>query len=41
MKAAGFWRDQTINHFMAQALQNCPDHAAVVAYRSDLVRRCA
>ena len=35
MKAAGFWRDQTINYFMAQALQNCPDHAAVVAYRSD------
>ena len=35
MTAAGFWRHQTINHFMAQALQNCPDHAAVVAYRSD------
>ena len=35
MTAAGFWRQQTINHFMAQALQNCPDHAAVVAYRSD------
>lgn len=34
MTAAGFWRHQTINHFMAQALQNCPDHAAVVAYRS-------
>lgn len=35
MTAAGFWRHQTINHFMAQALQNCPDHTAVVAYRSD------
>lgn len=35
MTAAGFWRDQTINHFMDQALQNCPDHEAVVAYRSD------
>jgi cyclohexanecarboxylate-CoA ligase len=35
MTAAGFWRHQTINHFLAQALQNCPDHTAVVAYRSD------
>ncbi|MCM2340902.1 cyclohexanecarboxylate-CoA ligase [Rhodoferax sp.] len=35
MMAAGFWRHQTINLFMAQALQNCPDHPAVVAYRSD------
>lgn len=34
MTAAGFWRHQAINHFLAQALQNCPDHAAVVAYRS-------
>jgi cyclohexanecarboxylate-CoA ligase len=36
MTDAGFWRHQTINHFMAQALQHCPDHAAVVAYRSDV-----
>ena len=35
MTAAGFWRHQTINFFLAQALQNCPDHPAVVAYRSD------
>lgn len=35
MTAAGFWRHQTINHFLDQALQNCPDHTAVVAYRSD------
>ncbi len=35
MTAAGFWRDQTINYFLDQALQNCPDHTAVVAYRSD------
>jgi cyclohexanecarboxylate-CoA ligase len=35
MTAAGFWRHQTINHFMAKALQDCPDHTAVVAYRSD------
>ena len=35
MKAQGFWRHQTINTFMDQALQQCPDHTAVVAYRSD------
>lgn len=35
MTAAGFWRNQTINHFMTQALSACPDHQAVVAYRSD------
>ncbi len=36
MTQAGFWRHQTINHFMAQALQNCPEHVAVVAHRSDV-----
>jgi cyclohexanecarboxylate-CoA ligase len=35
MTASGFWRNQTINHFMSQALKNRPDHAAVVAYRSE------
>jgi cyclohexanecarboxylate-CoA ligase len=35
MISNGFWRNQTINDFMTQALQNCPDHPAVVAYRSD------
>ncbi len=37
MTASGFWRHQTINQFMAQALQARPDHTAVVAYRSDRV----
>ena len=36
MTQAGFWRHQTINHFMAQALQKCPEHVAVVAHRSDV-----
>jgi cyclohexanecarboxylate-CoA ligase len=36
MTAAGFWRHQTINDFLQQALQNCPGHTAVVAYRSDI-----
>jgi cyclohexanecarboxylate-CoA ligase len=35
MTAAGHWRNQTINHFMAQALAQCPEKNAVVAYRSD------
>lgn len=35
MTAAGHWRNQTINHFMAQAQQQCPDKTAVVAYRAD------
>lgn len=35
MTAAGFWRHQTLNHFLAQALRNCPTHTAVVAYRAD------
>jgi cyclohexanecarboxylate-CoA ligase len=34
MTTSGLWRNQTINHFMAQALQACPDKAAVIAYRS-------
>lgn len=36
MTEAGFWRHQTINHFMAQALEKCPEHVAVVAHRSDM-----
>ena len=35
MTAGGFWRHQTVSHFIAQALQSCPDHTAVVGYRSD------
>ena len=35
MTTAGYWRNQTINDFMAQALRDCPNKAAVVAYRSD------
>jgi cyclohexanecarboxylate-CoA ligase len=38
MTTAGFWRHQTINDFMAQALKQCPDHTAVVAYRSDVAQ---
>lgn len=34
MKAAGFWRDETINLHLQQALEHCPDKTAVVAYRS-------
>lgn len=33
MKAAGYWRDQTVEAPFSQALQNCPDKIAVVAYR--------
>jgi cyclohexanecarboxylate-CoA ligase len=35
MTANGHWRNQTINDFMAQALSQCPQKTAVVAYRSD------
>lgn len=35
MTVAGYWRNQTINHFMAQALQACPDKEAVIAHRGD------
>jgi len=38
MTAAGLWRHQTINHFVAQALQNCPDHTAIVSYRSEVAQ---
>lgn len=36
MTTSGFWRNQTINYFMFQGLQNRPNHTAVVAYRSEL-----
>ena len=36
MTASGLWRHQTINYFFDLALQNYPDHTAVVAYRSDV-----
>ncbi|NMG75189.1 cyclohexanecarboxylate-CoA ligase [Aromatoleum diolicum] len=32
MKAAGLWRDETINVFLQRALERCPDKTAVVAY---------
>ncbi len=35
MTSSGFWRNQTINHFIDQALKVRPDHTAVVAYRSE------
>ncbi len=36
MTSSGFWRNQTINHFISHALKNRADHTAVVAYRSEL-----
>lgn len=33
MKAAGLWRDETIDVYFQRALENCPDKLAVVAYR--------
>lgn len=33
MKAAGLWRDETIDIHMQRALKNCPDKAALIAYR--------
>jgi cyclohexanecarboxylate-CoA ligase len=33
MKTAGLWRDETVNVRFQQALKNCPDKIAVVAYR--------
>ena len=33
MKAAGLWRDETIDVHFRRALENCPDKQAVVAYR--------
>ena len=41
MKAAGLWRDETIDVHVQRALRNCPDKLAVVAYaaeRSEPVR---
>ncbi len=35
MTEAGYWRNQTINDFMAQAMRECPQKTAVVGYRSD------
>ena len=35
MKAAGLWRDETIDVHVQRALKNCPDKLAVVAYASD------
>lgn len=35
MKSLHLWRDQTIVTFMEQALRDCPDKTAVIAYRSD------
>ena len=35
MKAAGLWRDETIDVYFRQALRNCPDKAAVVAYGTE------
>lgn len=35
MKTAGLWRDQTINTFVQQAVENCSGRLAVVAYRQD------
>lgn len=40
MKNQGFWRDETINHFFDQAVRNCPDKAAVIAYGSGKERLC-
>lgn len=35
MKAAGLWRDETIETYLRKALQDCPDKTAVVAYAGD------
>jgi len=35
MTRAGYWRNQTINDFMSQAMRNCPERTAIVCYRSD------
>ena len=34
MKAAGLWRDETINLFFQRALEQCPDKPAIVSYRA-------
>lgn len=33
MKAAGLWRDETIDGYFRRALKECPDKPAVIAYR--------
>lgn len=38
MTANGYWRQQTINQFMAQALHRCPSHLAIVGHRSDMAQ---
>lgn len=35
MKAAGLWRDETIDTYLRKAVQGCPDKPAVVAYACD------
>lgn len=35
MKAAGLWRDETIDVHLRRALRDCPDKAALIAYRSE------
>lgn len=35
MKAAGLWRDETIDDHLRRALRECPDKTALVAYRAD------
>jgi cyclohexanecarboxylate-CoA ligase len=35
MKAAGLWRDETIDVHVQRALKNCPDKPAVVAYAAE------
>lgn len=34
MKAAGLWRDETVNVYFQRALQQCPDKTAIVSYRA-------
>lgn len=35
MRAAGFWRDQTMDQLFARAVRRVPDKTALVAYRAD------
>ncbi|MBS0368526.1 MAG: cyclohexanecarboxylate-CoA ligase [Proteobacteria bacterium] len=35
MKAAGLWRDETVDVYLQRALRDCPDKAAVVAYAAE------
>jgi len=34
MTEQGFWKNKTINDFMAQAVSECPDKTAIVGYRT-------